>query len=353
MPNARPTTPIAASPSRNRPPTLTLAQKQALIDHLQLEVTERARKLRAQYALQAQGLRARIEIRVNRIPVALRKAKMGELLAKHEGTGPGPGPGREGESPTAVPVLVSTAADPVASENATKASSAQEKANQSRKRGSKRKSDDLDDAGADKENTPQPDIEVPKKRSKPAATRAASNRAASRAKLQASQVLSPKSTNSRILSPVRPPPYPSRSSRARPPSSMKPALPHVAIASVALAGVVEKAKATRALSGRSTKATKTATAARKVTTTTTAAAANAKKGAGVEKRVASHVSQTSVATTDTVVTKAKGAGKAAGKAAGKGKAAAAAATAAAVKKTARSNNEVAVVSQRVLRSKRA
>jgi hypothetical protein len=46
-------------------------------------VTERARKLRAQYTMQAQGLRTRIEIRVNRIPIALRKANMGELFAKH------------------------------------------------------------------------------------------------------------------------------------------------------------------------------------------------------------------------------------------------------------------------------
>ena len=46
-------------------------------------VTERARKLRAQYALQANDLRARIERRVNRIPVSLRKANIGELLEKH------------------------------------------------------------------------------------------------------------------------------------------------------------------------------------------------------------------------------------------------------------------------------
>jgi hypothetical protein len=48
-----------------------------------IAVTERARKLRAHYALQVQDLRARIERRVNRIPVALRKATMGELLEKH------------------------------------------------------------------------------------------------------------------------------------------------------------------------------------------------------------------------------------------------------------------------------
>jgi len=46
-------------------------------------VGERARKLRAQYALQAQGLRMRLEMRVNRIPVALRKMTIGELLDKH------------------------------------------------------------------------------------------------------------------------------------------------------------------------------------------------------------------------------------------------------------------------------
>lgn len=46
-------------------------------------VTERARKLRAQYALQAQSLRTRVELRVNRIPKSLRSANMGELIAKH------------------------------------------------------------------------------------------------------------------------------------------------------------------------------------------------------------------------------------------------------------------------------
>lgn len=46
-------------------------------------VTERARKLRAQYALQAQGLRTRLEMRVNRIPQGLRKRKMQDLLDEH------------------------------------------------------------------------------------------------------------------------------------------------------------------------------------------------------------------------------------------------------------------------------
>ena len=46
-------------------------------------VTERARKLRSNYNVHAQSLRTRIEIRVNRIPLSLRKAKMGDLLQKY------------------------------------------------------------------------------------------------------------------------------------------------------------------------------------------------------------------------------------------------------------------------------
>ncbi|AEO65419.1 uncharacterized protein THITE_2112390 [Thermothielavioides terrestris NRRL 8126] len=71
------------SPSKRQRVGITLAQKQALIDNLQLEITERARKLRANYNIHAQSLRTRIEIRVNRIPVALRKLTMGELLEKY------------------------------------------------------------------------------------------------------------------------------------------------------------------------------------------------------------------------------------------------------------------------------
>jgi hypothetical protein len=51
-------------------------------------VTERARKLRAQYALQAQSLKTRVELRINRIPTALRKLTMGELLAKYSEVAP-------------------------------------------------------------------------------------------------------------------------------------------------------------------------------------------------------------------------------------------------------------------------
>lgn len=62
---------------------ITAGQKQALLDNLQLELTERARKLRSQYIMQAQGLRSRLDLRVNRIPTAMRKRTMGELLQQY------------------------------------------------------------------------------------------------------------------------------------------------------------------------------------------------------------------------------------------------------------------------------
>ncbi|KAM7184160.1 Nbl1 / Borealin N terminal domain containing protein [Naviculisporaceae sp. PSN 640] len=71
------------SPNKKRKTGITLAQKKALIDNLQLEITERARKLRSNYNIQAQTLRTRVEIRLNRVPMALRKVTMGELLQKY------------------------------------------------------------------------------------------------------------------------------------------------------------------------------------------------------------------------------------------------------------------------------
>lgn len=100
VPIKSPSTPHDKSPIKKRRMGISALQKQALIDNLQLEgnfppkfvgclacvlsclVTERARRLRAQYQLQAQGLRSRIEIRINRIPMSLRKLTMGDLLSK-------------------------------------------------------------------------------------------------------------------------------------------------------------------------------------------------------------------------------------------------------------------------------
>jgi len=46
-------------------------------------VTERARKLRVQYTMQARSLKQRIEMRINRVPKKLWGMKMGDLLAQH------------------------------------------------------------------------------------------------------------------------------------------------------------------------------------------------------------------------------------------------------------------------------
>ncbi|RKF54585.1 hypothetical protein GcC1_210033 [Golovinomyces cichoracearum] len=81
--NPSPKSPRKNGLNRVQKTGLTQLQKRALIENLQLEITERARRLRAQYALQAQGLRTRIEIRINRIPVALRNVQMGDLLLKY------------------------------------------------------------------------------------------------------------------------------------------------------------------------------------------------------------------------------------------------------------------------------
>ncbi|KAM7221637.1 Nbl1 / Borealin N terminal domain containing protein [Rhypophila decipiens] len=71
------------SPLKKRRTGITLDQKAALIENLRLEIAERARKLRSSYNIQAQTLRTRLEIRLNRVPMALRNVTMGELLQKY------------------------------------------------------------------------------------------------------------------------------------------------------------------------------------------------------------------------------------------------------------------------------
>ncbi|KAI5369950.1 Putative borealin [Septoria linicola] len=165
--------------------TITQVQKQALIDNLQLEITDRARKLRAQYALQSQGLRARLELRVNRIPQALRKRNIQELIDEHHAKSrPAPPP----------PVLVASKLQVVQTAPPQPA------------RTTKRKSDEIS-VGDDKENIPSQaaqEIPNPKKRTK---TNVAANSKAMRARNAGpAGVLSPKSHNSRTLphSPIKP-----------------------------------------------------------------------------------------------------------------------------------------------------
>ncbi|KAL2070984.1 hypothetical protein VTL71DRAFT_14010 [Oculimacula yallundae] len=220
-------TPTNKSPIKKQKMGITMAQKQALIDNLQLEITERARKLRAQYNLQAQGLRTRIEIRVNRIPMALRRAKMGDLHMKYSET-----------TKTAAIHRAEKLNSP--HKNLLQAEQSNSRGSPSPQRAPKRMSDDI---SIDKENE---DIENPKKRVRGPPIPPA--RTTSRAKLQTSQVLSPRSANSRTLprSPIRPA-SPTKSYLARPVSPLKPSAP---VPSGGAAGIltnmVEKAKSTRA-----------------------------------------------------------------------------------------------------------
>ncbi|KAI9676533.1 MAG: hypothetical protein M1817_000692 [Caeruleum heppii] len=261
---------------------ITCAQKQALIDNLQLEITERARKLRAQYALQAQGVRTRIEIRVNRIPMAMRKMKMGELLAKcasEEDSNEKDSPAESQKRPASTKSQVKDDSSPKA-RTAERAQKALQHSSPVHTRGLKRSSASLD-TNTGKDDDIHHDLSIPKKRTKttttktaaakappmtatnttkPTSSRAtgakkktastaptrattrAASRTTSRAKVDPSQILSPKSSNSRQFppSPVRPQMSP-----------LKPAL-----------ALVEKAKVTRVPSTKKANAT-TATGATK------------------------------------------------------------------------------------------
>ncbi|KAF2773230.1 hypothetical protein EJ03DRAFT_347757 [Teratosphaeria nubilosa] len=171
-------TPEQRSPAK-RAAGITQAQKQALIDNLQLEITERARKLRAQYALQAQGLRARLEMRVNRIPSALRKRNIQELRDEHmQKSRPAPAP----PVPAKDPAPTIPPRSPL--------------------RNSVKRHSDAMEAHEDKEDEPAEDLTHPKKRAKTVtvantkAARTASKKLAPPAAAPP-KVLSPKSHNSR------------------------------------------------------------------------------------------------------------------------------------------------------------
>ncbi|KAJ6134703.1 hypothetical protein N7523_001025 [Penicillium sp. IBT 18751x] len=194
---------------------LTQSQKQALIDNLQLEITERARKLRSQYALQANDLRSRIERRVNRIPVSLRKVTMGELFDKHSG-------------------LFKTSpmrkASPVKAFRAPPSISIDQALSPARENRSRRTSHD--DHYSDKENAPatgEPEgLKNPKRRGKAPAAGSASRVASQEVRANDNRILSPKSLNSRTYpqSPFRASPEKGQPSYlSRPTSPLKPSSP--------------------------------------------------------------------------------------------------------------------------------
>ncbi|KAL2756168.1 hypothetical protein ACRALDRAFT_2042359 [Sodiomyces alcalophilus JCM 7366] len=235
-------TPTRRSPLKQRR-GLTLERKQVIIDNLQLEITDRARRLRAQYHARAQSLRTRVEMRVNRVPRSLLRVTMEELMAKCA----------EDQKKR----LVAASRPPPVPEkdvfprlSPSKASHALQASPRPRKR--------LSDAitNGDKENQAN-EIEYPKKRHRagPIIPSSVSG---------TGQVLSPTSTNVRQAIRDRPPASPSKSQISRPASPMK--APNTARGT--LASVADKTKTTRPIGMR--KATTSSTTSSVATTATTA-----------------------------------------------------------------------------------
>ncbi|GAB0137007.1 hypothetical protein EsDP_00005290 [Epichloe bromicola] len=282
-----PSTPTGRSPIKKRKMGLSAQQKQALIDNLQLEVTERARRLRAQYQLQAQGLRSRIEIRINRIPMSLRRLKIVDLLKKHAEQEQS----RDVSNPPPVPAKDTPRSSPQRSLPARA---------QALGRGYKRMSNEI---SGDKENEVET-VEGTKKRVRVPQ--------ADTGRVRPNQVLSPTSSNSRLANRERPA-SPTKSYIARPGSPLKATgTSRSAAATNVLSSMVEKAKATRA---RGTRKVTTTSETSSTSTGTTAASRVRRNGAATTAKAPasrpatragrrpSNTSETSEASAGTVVRK--------------------------------------------------
>jgi hypothetical protein len=224
----QPATPTG-SPSRKKL-KVTAAQRQILIDNLQLEITERARKLRAQYAVQCADLRARVERRVNRIPTAVRKMTMGELMAKHAKPAP------KTQTKSAMAAARDRPLPPLPKEQSSKTASPM-RLKSSPAKGKKRKSSQIHIARDNDDDVFVPDTLPVAKKTRTQAAQNAPPRATSRAGKPAN-VLSPRSHNSRTLpqSPIKS--YsPVKSAFSRPVSPLKPASPLKAAASAATSAI--------------------------------------------------------------------------------------------------------------------
>ncbi|KAJ6014326.1 hypothetical protein N7540_008917 [Penicillium herquei] len=192
---------------------LTQSQKQALIDNLQLEITERARKLRAQYSLQQHDLRSRLERRVNRIPRSLRKANMGELFEKHQAALAQANSPTRKFSPTKIQRTVPTigSIDQALSPA-----------------GTRTRRPSHDNLYSDKENGGPEGLNNPKRRGKATAAGGASRVASQEVRGHDHRILSPKSLNSRTYpqSPFRTSPEKGQPAYlSRPTSPLKPSSP--------------------------------------------------------------------------------------------------------------------------------
>ncbi|RYP04181.1 hypothetical protein DL765_010282 [Monosporascus sp. GIB2] len=265
-----PSTPQRSPIKKTRRMGISLAQKQALIDNLQLEITERARRLRAQYNIQAQQLRSRVEMRINRIPTTLRKTKMGELLAKSSAE-PQQQQQEQQPKPPSRPAVYVAKPPPVPAKDGAPLQPIARKplpvSKTAPPRGQKRLSEEM--PSADKEN--QGALENPKKRHRgpPAAGAAA---------IQPGKVLSPASSNRRIIPSRERQPSPMKNMFERPASPTKSIIERPASPTKSLFGRPAspvKAPATKTSSsnllssmvGRAKGTRGAATAARKATTT--------------------------------------------------------------------------------------
>ncbi|KAF4436216.1 Borealin-lik [Fusarium acutatum] len=242
-PSAQPRSPIR----KRTPGAITMQQKQAMIDNMQLEITERARRLRAQYNYMATTVRSRIEMRLNRVPMSMRRIKMGDLLQKFMDQEQ-----QRAAKSTAIRKQTATWA-------ASPPKQIQSAANNLKPapRTKKRMSDAI---SGDKENEVE-HTETAKKRARAATTTDVSH-------ARSGQILSPTSSNSRM---ANRPPSPAKSGIARPASPLK----RPATASGMLSSMVEKAKATRAGAGAGRKMTTNSTTS-SMSTNSTAATRNKK-----------------------------------------------------------------------------
>ncbi|RGP79110.1 nbl1 borealin [Fusarium longipes] len=212
------------SPIKKRTPgTITMQQKQAMIDNMQLEITERARRLRAQYNYMATTVRSRIEMRLNRVPMSMRNVKMGDLLQKYMD---------QEKQRAARPAA--TRKPPTTARITSPVKQAQHGAHKfkSSTRTAKRMSNAI---SGDKENEIEHNENAKKK------VRGVPNGDVSH--IRPTQVLSPTSSNSRM---TNRPVSPIKSGIARPASPLKnPSQSRSAAAANMLSSMVEKAKASR------------------------------------------------------------------------------------------------------------
>ncbi|KAK1253154.1 hypothetical protein MKX08_004341 [Trichoderma sp. CBMAI-0020] len=268
------------SPIQKKRTGITMQQKQALIENLRLEITERARRLRAQYHLQAQGLRSRVEIRLNRIPTALRRATMGELLLKYAEQA------QRAPTPRPLPVPVKDLPLPPSPQ---KPSHQTTRAPQVVGRAQKRLSDEIT---RDKEN--ENVGENPKKKA----------RGGDAGVVRPAQVLSPTSSNSRLANRSRAT-SPTKSYLYKASSPLKgssPARPTAAAAGAgARAGGLRKVTTT----SNSSASSATPTARTKRTATTAPKGPLSRPGTRTTRR-ASDVDESSDGSANTVLRKAAG-----------------------------------------------